>query len=157
MQQPKWLKKLFYWLNQPTGWHTSLTVLCLGALAGAFLIQPGTDEHLRFMDVRLPPMCAFRVQTGIDCPGCGLTRSWVFLAHGDWTTSLARHRLGWLFMAYAALQGLRHGSWLLFAKARHTIDRWGKWLDRAFFLLCAALFLNWFAILWPHLIKLFGS
>jgi len=148
LRQPEWSKRFFHWLNQPEGWHTSLAVLCFGALAAAFLIQPGVNENLRFLDVKLPPVCAFRISTGLDCPGCGLTRSWVYFAHGDWAGSLARHRLGWLFMVYVALQGVRHGAWMLFAKSRVRVNRWGKWLDRAFFLLCFALFLNWGLLIW---------
>lgn len=30
-----------------------------------------------------PELCPFRAMTGLPCPGCGLTRSWVFLGHGD--------------------------------------------------------------------------
>ena len=30
----------------------------------------------------LPSVCAFRRLSGLPCPGCGLTRSWVLTAHG---------------------------------------------------------------------------
>jgi hypothetical protein len=30
-----------------------------------------------------PTVCPFRRLTGLPCPGCGLTRSWVAFAHGD--------------------------------------------------------------------------
>ena len=29
------------------------------------------------------PTCIMRIATGLPCPGCGMTRSWVHLAHGD--------------------------------------------------------------------------
>jgi len=28
------------------------------------------------------PLCAFRAYTGLSCPGCGLTRAFVAIAHG---------------------------------------------------------------------------
>ncbi|MCC6176859.1 MAG: DUF2752 domain-containing protein [Chloroflexi bacterium] len=41
-----------------------------------------------------PSFCPFKVMTGLPCPGCGLTRSVVFLLHGDLTASLYFHPLG---------------------------------------------------------------
>jgi hypothetical protein len=38
----------------------------------------------------------------VSCPGCGLTRSFVYLAQGDLQSSLRMHRIGWL-MALAVL------------------------------------------------------
>ncbi len=34
--------------------------------------------------------------TGVGCPGCGLTRSFILLAEGNVASSFARHRIGWL-------------------------------------------------------------
>lgn len=52
----------------------------------------------------LPELCQFRTYLGIDCPGCGLTRSFIHLAHGRWGESLMRHRVGWLLAALIILQ-----------------------------------------------------
>ena len=41
-----------------------------------------------------PSFCPFRVWSGLPCPGCGLTRSVVALAHGDLAGSLYFHPLG---------------------------------------------------------------
>ncbi len=43
-----------------------------------------------------PSFCPFRMTTGLPCPGCGLTRSVVALAHGDLGGSLYFHPLGLL-------------------------------------------------------------
>jgi hypothetical protein len=29
-----------------------------------------------------PVVCPFRLATGLPCPGCGMTRAWVFMTHG---------------------------------------------------------------------------
>jgi hypothetical protein len=52
----------------------------------------------------LPQLCLSRAWFGLDCPGCGLTRSFIYLAHGRWSASLHVHRLGWLFAAAVVVQ-----------------------------------------------------
>ncbi len=126
------------------GTHIVVLALCLGALAMAAVLEPARpDKPVTLAGAVLPPMCMMRLTTGVDCPGCGLTRSWVSAAHGDWRGSLGYHRLGWLIMLYVALQAVRHGGWLALASARKAFDRWGAWLDRGLIPLAALLALNW--------------
>jgi hypothetical protein len=46
-----------------------------------------------------PVLCPFRLATGLPCPGCGLTRSWVYLAHGRWSEALGANPFGLVSMA----------------------------------------------------------
>lgn len=50
----------------------------------------------------LPESCLSWSVLGMHCPGCGLTRSFVYLAHGNLAASLAIHRIGWV-LALAVL------------------------------------------------------
>jgi hypothetical protein len=52
----------------------------------------------------LPPLCLPQEWFGLRCPGCGLTRSFVYLADGNWSASLEAHRLGWLVAAAVVVQ-----------------------------------------------------
>ncbi len=52
----------------------------------------------------LPQTCMSRAIFGLRCPGCGLTRSIIHLAHGDWRASWHDHRLGGLLGIVIALQ-----------------------------------------------------
>ena len=70
-------------------------VLPMILLAAFVLPLPGADGHL----LGLPTLCVFRLLTGIPCPGCGLTRSCVCLAHGRLGESVAYHPLGPLTFA----------------------------------------------------------
>lgn len=36
-----------------------------------------------------PVVCPFRLLTGLPCPGCGMTRAWVFAMHGQLRPALA--------------------------------------------------------------------
>ncbi len=52
----------------------------------------------------LPETCLSHSLFNVSCPGCGLTRSFVCLAHGDWESSLRMHRIGWILALAIALQ-----------------------------------------------------
>jgi len=117
-----------------------LATLALGGLAT-------TEGGLHVGGARLPSLCVMRNTTGLPCPGCGLTRSWVDLARGDLRASLEHHRLGWLVMLYVAGQATRHGAWLAAPGWRPRVERLGQWLDRGLILLAAALLVAWFVTL----------
>ncbi len=46
-----------------------------------------------------PVLCPFRLLSGLPCPGCGLTRSWVYAVHGRWEDSFLAHPFGLLTIA----------------------------------------------------------
>lgn len=35
----------------------------------------------------VPGVCTYRRWFGVDCPGCGLTRSFISLGHGNWSAA----------------------------------------------------------------------
>lgn len=53
-----------------------------------------------------PTLCPFRLLTGLPCPVCGLTRSWVATAHGDLVAGLQFNPFGPVTMAVALLMVL---------------------------------------------------
>lgn len=87
----------------------------------------------------LPEACGMQVMFRRNCPGCGLTRSFIHLAHGDWQRSLAVHRVGWIIAAAMLFQipyrllALRDPSWTLSP----------YWTTVTVVLLCAMLIVNW--------------
>jgi Protein of unknown function (DUF2752) len=83
-----------------------LAVACVvAALAFALVEVPDGRVALRgFTRYPLPESCMSRSLFGVNCPGCGLTRSIIHLAEGDWRASWRSHRLGGLFAALIALQ-----------------------------------------------------
>lgn len=64
------------------------------ALGAAVLASP---EHV----ADGPVLCPLRRLTGLPCPGCGLTRSWVHATHGWWRESFAAHPFGVVALAAA--------------------------------------------------------
>jgi hypothetical protein len=77
--------------------------LCGGAVAMAFLLTPGADL-VALWGWSIPEVCAVKRTTGWSCPGCGLTRSWTYLAHGDVKTAFAMNWLGPVLFLAAAIQ-----------------------------------------------------
>ncbi len=61
----------------------------------------------------LPSVCLFYHLTGLPCPGCGLTRSFVCLGHGHWRESLHWHPLGMIIYGILLLLWLRCGLFWL--------------------------------------------
>jgi hypothetical protein len=119
--------------------------LCLGLLAAPVLLArlATTERGLRVAGVRLPSLCTWRNATGLPCPGCGLSRSWVEAARGDLAASFEQHRLGLALMLYVLAQALRHGVWLVAPRCRSGLERAGRWLDAGVLLLGVALLANW--------------
>lgn len=58
---------------------------------------------------RLPDLCLFHRVTGLDCPTCGLTRSWSALLHGEVGAAFRSHWLGPVLLL--ALAAFTAASW----------------------------------------------
>lgn len=128
--------------------HLLVLTICLGLIGVALVLDPAESVGriagaVTLAGHHLPEVCAFKRVTGLPCPGCGLTRSWVAALHGQVAASLAFHRLGWLVLLYVALQALRHGAWLALARRREAIERAGRWLDRGLVPLGVLLLVAW--------------
>ncbi len=67
--------------------------LCAAVLVLALLADP-SSESIRLFGAELPGLCVFKRLTGTPCPGCGLTRSFSYLADGLLWQSLRMHPLG---------------------------------------------------------------
>jgi len=82
--------------------------LLLSALFAASVLLPlphGTNGQIGC----LPSLCLFYHLTGLPCPGCGLTRSFVFLGHGHFVEALHWHPLGPAIFFVCALLWFRCG------------------------------------------------
>ncbi|GAA3695730.1 DUF2752 domain-containing protein [Gordonia hankookensis] len=73
-----------------------LTVAAVGA-AGFTALGLATVLGPQVVD-RGPTLCPFLRITGLPCPACGLTRSWVALGHGDLASAFSFNAFGPLSM-----------------------------------------------------------
>ena len=81
-------------------WLLGISVLVVLA---SMVLTPST-QAVSVLGWELPPLCIFSILTGLDCFGCGLTRSFTFLGHGDLKSALDLHRLGPIFYALVLSQ-----------------------------------------------------
>lgn len=80
-----------------------LVVLALAAaVLAASMVMDGDQSVVSVLGQPLPTLCLWRQLTGMRCPGCGLTRSFVFMGGGHPLDALRAHVLGpamWIFVA----------------------------------------------------------
>ena len=132
---------------QSSGQHVIIVVLCLVILLAAVVLGRIEWFYTESRVGTIPSICSFKNLTGLPCPGCGLTRSWMAAALGDWETSLNDHRFGILLMLYAIMQLFRHAAWLMAPSIRTVVERMGWWLDKGILILMALLAINWYFVL----------
>jgi hypothetical protein len=85
--------------------HRMMLATSCSVVVLAIVLHVRSDQRVEFSwlpGLPMPETCWSRSVFGAKCPGCGLTRSLVLLAHGQWRESLAMHRLGTV-MALAIL------------------------------------------------------
>lgn len=70
-----------------------------------------------------PSMCPFAIMTGLPCPGCGLTRSWVAFMHGDIGTAFTLNIFGPVLLLATALTTLIAAVTLI-RRRRDPLIRW---------------------------------
>ena len=85
--------------------------LLLSAVFAAGFLLPFPSSTGRIAG--LPSVCLFYHLTGLPCPGCGLTRSFVCLSHGQWAEALHWHPLGPAIYFVFLLLWLRCGLYRL--------------------------------------------
>lgn len=92
--------------------NAGLVFLLLSGVFAASVLLPlprGAQGQIR----NLPSFCLFYHLTGLPCPGCGLTRSFVCLSHGHLGESLHWHPLGPAIFLLLFLLWLRCGLYWL--------------------------------------------
>ena len=94
-------------LCTPDGSDLLVLAVCAVVLGLSIALHNAPDGRVslgREGSSSLPALCPFKRATGLDCPGCGMTRSFVAVGHLDLRSAWQYHRLGILLYALVALQ-----------------------------------------------------
>jgi Protein of unknown function (DUF2752) len=123
--------------------HRRVLAIACAVWVLAFALQERPDGRVSFRgipQIPLPQTCASRSWFGLRCPGCGLTRSIIHLAAGEWKASWQNHRLGGLMAVMIALQI----PYRLLAMRRPDPPLFGpRWQTLLSYALIALLVGNW--------------
>lgn len=123
--------------------HIEMLVFSILIIIASLVLHVGDEGKVQIgpnPSFHLPPLCLSRAIFGVECPGCGLTRGFVLLAHGHWYDSLAMNRVGW-FVALALLIQI---PYRVLAIRRHESLPLGKWPPTLLaWAVIAALIGNW--------------
>jgi hypothetical protein len=133
--------------------HWIVLLLSIGIVLLSCLLVVRPDQRMEFgflPGIPLPDTCLSRTVLHIPCPGCGLTRSFVYLAHGQWNASWNVHKLGWLLALVVVMQI----PYRAFALVKRDPAPMGRiWPARLLILLAVLLIINGLARLlselWP--------
>ena len=87
-------------------YHVVLLVMCtvVLVLAAVLSVRNGTQVVVPLIGQPLPELCFARRWTGHGCPGCGMTRSFISLMHGDFASAWSYNPSGPLLFAMMATQ-----------------------------------------------------
>lgn len=83
--------------------HLLFLALAASVITASMILTP-SDSAVSLFGIPIPPLCMWKRITGWDCPGCGLTRSFTYMGHGDVLGAFARHKLGPLLYLGVAAQ-----------------------------------------------------
>ena len=125
--------------------HATFLVLALLALVLSFVmrIEEGRYVFLPFFDSPLPDVCTFKRMFGIGCPGCGLTRSFLCIAQGEFVAGWNYNVVAPLMFATMLLQ-LVYRPWQIARLWRGLPEqRLGRYATWWIVFLSILLFLQW--------------
>jgi len=133
--------------------HLWLFALAAGAVIASFVVQSAPEGALRLPlpflaeELHLPEVCTSRRILRVSCPGCGLTHSFVAVAHGEWKHAFHCNPMGPILFIICLVQlpyrlmeyyGVgRSVAWWSAVKDRLDLVTWfivfglvGQWLVR---------------------------
>lgn len=126
--------------------HWVLLGLSLWVLMLAAMLQTagGTRVVVPIAGFQLPELCYARRWLGFECPGCGLTRSFIAIMHGQLAAAWRYNPAGILVFAVVAFQ-IPYRVWQL-SRLRHGLPELNPvWLNLSWAFVGAALLIQWVA------------
>jgi len=106
-------------------WSGEVIFLGLSAVVLFLSVLMNTDaSQVTVLGYTLPGLCMWTVFLGIECLGCGLTRSFVFMGHLDPVAAFDMNKLGpFLYVIVVAQVPVRSVRLVRGVLARRDVDK----------------------------------
>lgn len=116
----------------------------------AFVLSvPGTKREeqviVPVLNQPLPPLCSSKILFGRECPGCGLTRCFISMAHGDFARAWAFNPAGVYFFLLVLAQ-VPYRTWQLSRLYRGKESYRNNHLFVFLYVLMALMLMQFFAM-----------
>ncbi len=92
---------------------------------------------------KVPETCAAYRFFGVNCPGCGLTRTFIHAAQGEIAAAIELNPVGLLVFAFTAIQIPIGFCQLCFSHHGRLLERWPRWNEWGMGCLLCALCIQW--------------
>mgnify|MGYP002625485895 CR=1 FL=1 len=125
--------------------HVVLLAVCSMAIGGAFVLGINKTDHISapWLNIPLPSVCQFRNVTGLDCPGCGLTRAFVSIAHGRIAEAWQYNAASLLVFAFVLLQIPYRLIQIWRIRSGHRELYMPRTMNAILLIVAGAIFLQW--------------
>jgi hypothetical protein len=133
--------------------HWTILVLACGVVTAAAMLSVRNRQQVvvPILNQPLPGTCTFFRFTGLPCPGCGLTRSFISMAHGQFAEAWRFNSAGLLFFA-VVLGQIPYRAWQIHrircGRGEHRFAGVDTWVLVG---LVFVLLLQWACALLTHL------
>lgn len=125
-------------------YHATFLLVSFGVLSLSFILSTEGERQvvLPLVNVPLPSLCTAQRLLGIDCPGCGLTRCFISLAHGDVPRAWHFNPAGFLLFGLVAAQ-IPYRCLQLWRIRRGAQELRPRYINLLLWIVVAALLTQW--------------
>ena len=118
----------------------SLTILVLAAIMS---VGPARQIYLPGLSVPMPETCMLHARFGIDCPGCGLTRSFIHFAHGRLLEGISLNPAGVAIFMFVFAQVPASAVRFALGRSSRFAILWSRCNEIALIVLPTLTFIQW--------------
>lgn len=124
--------------------HGIFLAMAFGVIAMSFLMTTDgrTDVFLPGFSNAMPETCTSKRILGIDCPGCGMTRAFISISHGQFNRAWELNRASFVVYAFVFVQIPWHIMQLLRIKLGKGVLN-VPWVCYLPILVAVSLVINW--------------